>query len=98
MTNIIENQQYEKKKHAWWLSKLPEMEIMSSAIFFLALSQMFKNIPNPMKPSHGERPGNLRGTIFVGNPSAKSTRALKPYKAKTESVGNARCVPPKEFH
>ena len=35
---------------------------------FLALLHVFKNIPNPMKPSHGERPGNLRGTIFVGNP------------------------------
>ena len=51
-----------------------------------------------METRHGERPGNLRGTIFVGNPKAKRNILLKPLKAKKQGVGNARCVPPKEFN
>ena len=57
-----------------------------------------KNIQILMKPLHGERPGNIRGTSFVGNPWAKRTSIARLFEAKTQSVGNARCVPSKEFH
>ena len=65
---------------------------------FLALQWISKNTQICMETRHGERPGNLWGTIFVGNPKAKRNILLKPLKAKKQGVGNARCVPPKEFN
>ena len=43
-------------------------------------------------------PREFVGTTFVGNSKAKRNILLKPLKAKKQGVGNARCVPPKEFN
>ena len=75
-----------KKKHAWWLSKIPEMEIMSSAIFLGVVANVQKYTKSYATVARGTTRESA-GNDFCCKSLSEKHKSLKTLQSENRERG-----------